>query len=171
MNRSLIPVCVAVTLLIHAGCAPAPGPSPEPVDTTESDLAAINSLRDEWIAAVNADDLEAQLAAYADDFVLMPFDGNAIVGKAAVREAAEQAAQGEASERLAEFSLSIDELVVAGDWAFERGTSRIVLSGGEGETIEDSGKGITIYRRQSDGSWKMARLIFNRNNPPPASEN
>jgi ketosteroid isomerase-like protein len=69
----------------------------------------------------------------------------------------------------AEFSLDIDEVELAGDdWAFERGTYTIVLTPKAGGTpIRDTGKYLTIYRRQTDHSWLMARDIWNSNNPLP----
>ena len=35
-----------------------------------------------------------------------------------------------------------------------------------GETIEDHGHSVIIVRRQHDGSWKIARLIANSDQPP-----
>jgi ketosteroid isomerase-like protein len=69
----------------------------------------------------------------------------------------------------AEFSLDIDEVELAGDdWAFERGTYTIALTPKAGGTpIRDTGKYLTIYRRQADHSWLMARDIWNSNNPLP----
>ena len=69
----------------------------------------------------------------------------------------------------AEFSLDIDEVELAGDdWAFERGAYTIALAPKAGGTpIHDTGKYLTIYRRQTDHSWLMARDIWNSNNPLP----
>jgi len=61
---------------------------------------------------------------------------------------------------------STEEIVVFGDWAFERVnyTSTITPEAG-GEPFEQKGKFIYILRRQSDGAWKYARLIFNSDEP------
>jgi ketosteroid isomerase-like protein len=69
----------------------------------------------------------------------------------------------------AEFSLAPEEVQIAGpDWAFERGTYDISLTPkAGGEPMQDAGKYITIYRRQSDGSWAMSRDIWNSSNPVP----
>jgi ketosteroid isomerase-like protein len=66
-----------------------------------------------------------------------------------------------------DFALEVAELRVFADWAFERGTYRIGLSPKSGDgTLKDVGKYITLYQRQSDGSWKIARDIWNSNLPP-----
>ena len=69
----------------------------------------------------------------------------------------------------AEFSLAPKDVQLAGaDWAFERGTYEITLTPeAGGEPIQDAGKYITIYERQTDDRWAMARDIWNSNNPLP----
>lgn len=39
-----------------------------------------------------------------------------------------------------------------------------------GEPIEDERKSVFIVKRQPDGSWKIARLIANSDQPPASSE-
>jgi hypothetical protein len=36
-----------------------------------------------------------------------------------------------------------------------------------GDFMRDSGKYITIYRRQPGGTWQIARDIWNSDGPPP----
>ena len=48
------------------------------------------------------------------------------------------------------------------DWAYERFSfSRTMTPTGGGEPTTARGKGIHVYRRQSDGSWKLARDLWN----------
>ncbi len=63
------------------------------------------------------------------------------------------------------------DVTVAGDWAIERyvGTVMMTPKAG-GETITETIKGIHIYRRQPDGSWRIAQDIWNSNEAPPAGE-
>jgi ketosteroid isomerase-like protein len=68
----------------------------------------------------------------------------------------------------ATFALSVDEVQVAGDWAFERGAYRIGLTPRSGGApIDDVGKYITIYARQPGDAWQIARDIWNTDNPLP----
>jgi len=34
-----------------------------------------------------------------------------------------------------------------------------------GPVVQDRGKGLHVYRRQPDGSWKLAQDIWNSDNP------
>jgi ketosteroid isomerase-like protein len=66
------------------------------------------------------------------------------------------------------FALLVDEVRVLGEWAFERGTYTIGLNPKSGgPSMQDAGKYITIYQRKSGDGWRMARDIWNSNNPPP----
>ena len=69
-------------------------------------------------------------------------------------------------EIAAEYTSS--DIVVAGDWAFEHfsGNLTTTLKAG-GEPIVETLKGIHIYQRQADGSWRIAWDTWNSDNPPP----
>ena len=58
------------------------------------------------------------------------------------------------------------EFVVMGDWAFEQYayTSTEIPRGG-GLEVRDTGKGLIIYRRDADGTWRVARDAWNSNRP------
>ena len=65
--------------------------------------------------------------------------------------------------------LSGEELQVVGDWAFAWGTEEFTLVPQAGAPIEMRGKGMSILKRQADGSWKFARGINNTLPKPAAS--
>jgi ketosteroid isomerase-like protein len=55
-----------------------------------------------------------------------------------------------------------EEIEMMGDWAFAWGRESIVLvPQGDGTPIRMDGKGLSILKRQADGSWKCARAINN----------
>jgi len=130
-----------------------------------TETQAIDTTRDAHVAALNRNDANRWAAAFTDDGVQMPPNFPANVGRDDIR--AWSAAFLEAFD--AEFSLAPEEVQIAGsDWAFERGTYEIALTPkAGGEPIEDAGKYITVYRRQSGDSWAMARDIWNSSNPLP----
>jgi ketosteroid isomerase-like protein len=66
------------------------------------------------------------------------------------------------------FALSVSDLHVAGDRAFECGSYTITLTpASEGRAMEDVGKYVTLYERQLKGGWAIARDIWNSNQPMP----
>jgi uncharacterized protein (TIGR02246 family) len=126
----------------------------------------IDRLRDQHVAAVNAGDAEGWADCFTEDGVQMPPHFGANVGKAAVRGWS----GGFLGMFACQFSLSVDEVRVAGDWAFERGRYTMHLTPRAGSpAMDDSGKYITIYQRKPDGSWKIARDIWNSDQPLPGT--
>ena len=66
----------------------------------------------------------------------------------------------------AKFAVQVEytsqEIVVSGDWGFDRGTERYTLTPKAGGTpIQKSGNYLYLYQRQADGSWKQSRVIWN----------
>jgi|SRR5437016_13228618 len=131
---------------------------------SETELRAIDKVRDAHVAALNAGDASACLAQFTDDGVRMPPNAPANIGKARI---------GSWSHALlnqfrVQFALTVDEVRVLGEWAFERGEYTISLnSSAGGPAMPDKGKYITVYQRQPADTWQMARDIWNSSNPPP----
>lgn len=62
------------------------------------------------------------------------------------------------------------DVVVAGDWAIEHGNfDRTVAPVSGGPEQREQGRFVAIYRRQPDGSWKLARDIWNSALPLPST--
>jgi len=68
----------------------------------------------------------------------------------------------------ADFRLEVDEEERLGhDWALERGIYWIALTQKTGgKPIRDHCEYITLYRRDADGEWRIARDIWNSDRPP-----
>ena len=63
-----------------------------------------------------------------------------------------------------------DEIVVSGDWAFERGTAvETVTPKAGGAPQTSNAKYLWVYHRNG-GTWELARLMWNGSDPaaPPA---
>ncbi len=63
-----------------------------------------------------------------------------------------------------EFEIHVAEVQVAGDWAYARGTytaNGTLIASSDPIFVDD--KFMSIFQRQSDGSWKLHRDIFNSN--------
>lgn len=133
--------------------------------TVKEDVQAILALEQDVFAAQNAGDLEGWLSFFTDDVIIMPPDEPALRGKEAVRVHNLPLFQRfdlheETDER---------EVEAAGNWGYIRAHWRWTLTPKNGdEAITDVGSSIWIVRRQADGSWKISKGIWNRDNPPNA---
>jgi len=133
---------------------------------TEADVGKINKASEEFVAAAKANDAEGLVSLYAADAVLMP--PNEPLSKGS--EGAQTWMRSFFDQfTMEDFNISAQKVVVSGDWAFRRGTFAMTVSpAGGGEQMQDVGKFIDIWQRQSDGSWKIHCNIWNRDHPPPS---
>jgi uncharacterized protein (TIGR02246 family) len=142
------------TLLAFSGCGP------EGRGSQTDATRAVQDIWKEYSASLNAGDLERWLALWADDGIQMPPGEPALAGKERIRK--------RNSGLLDQFKLDMgianEEVRVAGDWAFARGTYKASLIPKQGGApVPINGKYMTILARQGDGSWKIYRDIFNSN--------
>jgi len=131
---------------------------------TKDDMTAIDYVRDTHVAALNSGEAHAWATLFTDDGVQMPPNMPANNGRAAI--------EGWSAAFLdmfaVKFALSVDEVRILGEWAFERGAYTIDLKPKpEGPPMKDAGKYVTIYQKKSGAGWLMARDIWNSSNPPP----
>lgn len=122
------------------------------------DLAAIRKLAEDWSAGWDRGYTEALLSLLTDDPVLMPQGQQAVAGKNAIRALYQSFFK--------EFTVKGEGKVVEAEVSGDLGYfwNRYALTAtpkGRGEQVHGEGKSIFIVRRQSDGSWKIARVIDN----------
>jgi uncharacterized protein (TIGR02246 family) len=118
-----------------------------------SDERAIREVHTTWIDAVNAGDLALLLTLMADDVVFLnpgqaPFDREGFpIGFLAAHQ----------QSRIRCIS-ELEEVVIVGEVAYTvcRDSLSVIPRAG-GEAMELAGHRITIYRKQSDGRWLLAR--------------
>ncbi len=123
------------------------------------DMAGIENLLERYTAAVNAGDVNAWGACSTEDTVWMPPDGPKLDGRAAL---VDWMKPNFFDKYKVGFSMTYDEVQVFGAQAFARGafTNDLTPKSGGG-TIHLTGKLSNMLRRQPDGSWKFAVVIFN----------
>jgi uncharacterized protein (TIGR02246 family) len=132
----------------------------------ETERNAILILLDKWRVATRAKDIHAILELVADDVVFLPSSMPPIVGKEAVEEMYRAFFP---RYREVKHEAVIEEVRVAGDWAFLWGADELRLTPESGETeIHMKGKGLSILKRQTDGSWRFWRGINNMTQRPTA---
>jgi uncharacterized protein (TIGR02246 family) len=128
----------------------------------EADRRAISKATAELLEAVNASDVSRMLSVWTEDGVLMPPNHESVHGRAAMETYFRQLF----SRSKFRFRFTSSEIQIANDIAFERVTyiAEAWLSGSS-RPVEDRGKGLHVYRRQTDRSWKLAQDIWNSDHP------
>ena len=150
-GRQIWPLLVVVASMI--GCAAGErAASGEDEQAVRALIACAEQLN-------NANDAEGFAALFSRDAIIMPQGTRAIVGREAIL----------ASERwrnkqfTSEMSITPEEVIVAGEWAFARtAVSGRKIPGAGGEPILVDAKEIVIFRREGT-SWRVFRLIGNTN--------
>lgn len=117
------------------------------------DVREIHEVHSTWIDAVNAGDLARLLALMADDVVFLN-PGQAPFGRDGF-SAAFSAAHQQVRIRC---SSELEEVVVVGEVAYTRSRDALsVTRRAGGGATQLAGHRITVYRRQPDGRWLLAR--------------
>lgn len=145
---SLAALCLAA-LAALAACAP----------PTAQDSAEIRAGSAAWNEALNAGDLDALVALYAEDARIMPPNAEPAQGLEAVRESF-----GGMIDAGLTGTLTTVEAVAAGDIGHHVGTYEIE-AGGE---VVDRGKFVEVWRQVGD-EWKIAADIWNSDLPAAGS--
>ena len=123
-------------------------------------LAALCAVLNEIVRTFNAGDYDAMLALYEADTRVFPPAAPEIAGTDAWRTALATSLPADLTLRM---RFDTEELVVAGDIAYERGTYQVDAAPVGSDTMAPmiSGRHIHIFRRQGDGQWKGWRLFEN----------
>ena len=119
----------------------------------EPDERAIREVHTTWIDAVNAGDLARLLTLMADDVVFLN-PGRAPFGRDGFPAGFSTAHQQSRIRCISE----LEEIVVVGEIAYTlcRDSLSVTPRAG-GQATELAGHRITIYRKQPDGRWLLAR--------------
>ena len=118
-----------------------------------SDERAIRELHSTWIDAVNAGDLVRLLTLMADDVVFLN-PGQAPFGRDGFSSGFSAAHQQARINCISE----LEEVVVVGEVAYTRARDSLsVTPRAGGDTVQLAGDRLTVYRKQPDGRWLLAR--------------
>ena len=130
----------------------------------ESFEAAARRLVQCYADTILHSDVDGCMALWDDAATQMPPDTPMVRGKEAIREGFRAAFLRVSYER---FDIDLKEIRHAGDYGFTLGNYTYTVrqkTGGEGATRE--GKFLTLFRQQSDGTWKIYVDCFSLNVRP-----
>ncbi len=125
--------------------------------------AELMQLDREFDEAVARGGSEAWTSYFAEDGMMMPNNGNIVMGKAAIREAMSK------SFSDPNFVMRWEPVGgdVSGSLGYTYGLYRMSRPGRGGETVTGNGKYVTIWKKLRGEGWKIAVDI---GNPSPAPE-
>jgi len=132
------------------------------LNTIADNIERIKQVELDSETAILEDNLEKYMTLYDENAVAMWPDVPPFVGKEAIRKSY----QDNIFTKLtySEMTHFPDEIEIAGQWAFVRGKSLVVVKPKkDGTQMRISHKYINILRKQPDGSWKYWRVISNVN--------
>ena len=153
-HLGLFPSLALGALIVLAGCAPV---TPESSAFTDEDIAEVEAVWDAISVADAAADWDAVATHLADDFVHMDPRRPTIRGLAEWHEWIDAIELGPG-----DLTYEAQEIDGSGDIAYVMWT----FSGSwteAGELMEAEGKGLSVFRKKADGSWKASRNAWNAN--------
>lgn len=132
-------------------------------DAGSADEQTVRDLDDQWSAAASAKDLEKTVSFYSDDAMVMPPNAAAATTKEAVRKLWQDlfAVPGVAIN----WHATKVEVAKSGDVAYTTGTYQFTMNDATGKPVNDTGKYVAIWKKQTDGKWKCSADIWNSDMP------
>lgn len=134
--------------------APAAGLSPQ-------DVEAIRAATRASLAASNGRDWSKWVTFFTADVVVQPPNTPALKGRAAVE------AWGRAFPSFKDLVLDQEDITGRGDLAYARGRYSMVLMLPGMPEMKDTGHFIELWRKESDGAWRVSADTFNSELPAP----
>jgi uncharacterized protein (TIGR02246 family) len=163
-------ILVVAALLETTGCAQKPAATPADSSVQQAGAAndvasvqrAIDSAETRFSTALMKGDTAGISSVYADDAVILPPNMKTARGRAGMSQ---MHAAMLTNVTYPSVALKSEDLIVSGDYGIETGAYRMTIQPKGGKPMEDVGKFISIWKKQSDGSWKMIRDMFSSDLP------
>ena len=145
----MIRLAISLILAFSMGCqpsAPPPGPSADPSELMAADRA--------FAKATATKGVEGWVEAFADNGAMLPAGLPIVRGRKAIRDLMSPAFESEGFE----FQWEPEEADIAasGDIGYTIGRYERTVTGPDGTSNTTTGKYVSIWKRQEDGTWKVA---------------
>jgi ketosteroid isomerase-like protein len=150
------------SLLVMLACSPKAGTTTN--TSPEADKAAVEKAHDVLEGAYRKSDCDAMVSQAASDASMEPPNTATAKGPDGIRAWCQPMFTQMKTKELNVANKNID---VSGDLAVDTGDYDWTLTAAGGGDQRIQGRYVTIWHRQTDGSWKMSRLIWNSSQPAP----
>jgi ketosteroid isomerase-like protein len=129
-------------------------------------IGAIKDMLNQYAIECNTGNFERWLSLWAEEGTQMPPDAPARKGIDQIRDGMKPVFD---DMNLDIVIKSVDDVEVHGDLGLTRCKYSLKLTpkaGGDSLDVMPDGKALTLFGKQSDGSWKIVYDCFNSNVPP-----
>ena len=154
------------TILIAAGFLQSCGKSEESREALAADEAAVRATSKAWSDSAQSKDLDKAVSFYTADAVALP-DAAPVARNISELRAEWSHVFGLDGPGLSWRTTAVD-IAKAGDMATEYGAYQFVMTDKSGKPQTISGKYLLVWKKQTDGTWKVFRDTDNHDAPPPA---
>lgn len=125
----------------------------------ENAAEAIKKTDRQWAEAAVAKDLDKSVSFCGLDAAILPPNAPAAEGQAAIRN------WFQSTFNIPSFKLiwhaTSAEAAKSGELGYSTGKYELSFTDPSGKQVSDHGKYVTVWKKQADGNWKVARDIFN----------
>lgn len=134
-------------------------PSSSPSDTLSDTEKLIRDLDAQWAKAAAAKDVEQTVGYYSADAIVLPPNATGAATKEDVRNIWK--------EMFASPALTITwkpvrvQMAKSNDMGWVSGTYELTMNDASGKPINDRGKYLEVWEKQSDGDWKCRADMWN----------
>jgi ketosteroid isomerase-like protein len=146
--------------------SPSSQPSEEP-GRNQSVEQLLRDLDTKWSKAAGNKDVEQTVNFYSDDAIVFPPNEAIAATKEAIRNSW-KAMLGSPGLVISWQPIKV-QVGKAGEMAWVSGTYELTMNDGNGKPINDRGKYLEVWQKQTDGDWKCAADMWNSNLASPSS--
>ena len=164
MSRSILRLAIfPLAILAAVGIWIAIGRGPNrAAAAASSDMQAIHKLHQQDINATLARDPQALADLFTDDGVLLEPGAPPVIGKPAILAGNKKDSLEHPNTKIVSYKPDIKDLEVVDGWAFEWDTFEGSYKESEKAEVKTfRAKALRILKKQPDGSWKFARVMWN----------
>jgi uncharacterized protein (TIGR02246 family) len=155
----LLPVGLVTCGFLAAGARASRAAPAQPNNT---DLRAIEKLHQQDVDATLKHDPQALADLFTEDAVLLEPGAPAVIGKPAILAENKKDSAEHPNTKIVSYKPDIKDLQVVDGWAFEWDLFEGSYKESEKAEVKSfRGKGLRILKKQPDGSWKFARVMWN----------
>ena len=125
----------------------------------KQDMIGIERLHEQDKEATLSDSADQLAKLWDRDGVRFPAGRPAEIGAAVIFADDKQWEMSSRRERSLCYDQEVQDIQIAGDWAFEWGYGSYKVAKGDKESVQ-YGTTMRVMKRQSDGTWRFARVMF-----------